>query len=235
MHKQLHTVSVYSVLLQTKAGRRPEGHCAQEFQEYLRLVVIPKCQLLSQYFENPKTSQAYNRMKNDLDWSDEDGQCFMLALDKDRRHSMTDMVYWRQCLNGTGTGQARDRRNVEKGEEGWIALSEKQIVPAGPKQCDTIQAPVEMVMSQIKRGARALLPAVGQRSGMLLFNAVREAAESVSGEKVKAYWMHALKAIRVWSAPCDTVIPVLLSRNNYREPYMFKGTHGGVVPKLLRG
>lgn len=222
--------------LQTKAGRTPEGHCAHEFQEYLRLVVIPKCQLLAAYFNNPKTRSLYERLQRDLDWcEEEEGQCFMLALDKDKRHSMNDMQHWRFCVNGTGVGELRDRRELDKSTHGWIAISAKQIVPAGPKQCDTIQAPVEMAMSQIKRRARALLPPLGQRTGGMICNAIREAAEYVSIDNVKAYWAHARKAIRVWAADEDAVIEVWLSRNNYTAPYLFKGTRGGWVPKLLRG
>lgn len=197
--------------------------------------MIPKCQLLAAYFENPKTAKAYERLKADLDWCEDDGQCFMLAMDKDRRHSMNDMQHWRFSLNGTGVGELRDRRELEKDTEGWIALTEKQVVPAGPKQCDTIQAPVEMAMSQIKRAARAELPPLGQRSGMMLCNAIRDAAEGLSIANVKAYWAHATKAIKVWAALGDAVIAVSLKKNNYTAPYFFKGTHGGWVPKLLRG
>jgi hypothetical protein len=221
--------------LQTKAGRKPEGHCAEEFQEYVRLVVIPKCQQLAAYFGNPKTAKCYERLKADLDWCEDDGECFMLALDKDRRHSMNDMQHWRFSKNGTGTGELRDRRNLDKSVEGWISLTEKQIVPAAPKQCDTIQAPVEMVMSQIKRAVRELLPPAGQRDGMMLCHAILGAAESVTTANVKAYWEHAKKAIRVWASLGDEVIAVSLSRNNYTAPYYFYGTNGGWVPKLLRG
>lgn len=222
-------------MLQTKAGRKPEGHCAQEFQEYLRLAVIPKCQELAEYFNNPKTRKCYERLQQDLDWCVNDGPCFMLAMDKDRRHSMNDMQHWRFSVSGTGTGELRDRRSLDKSTEGWIALTEKQMVPAAPKQCDTIQAPVEMVMSQIKRGARAELPAIGQRTGLMICNAVRMGAETVSIANVKAYWAHATKAIKVWASLGDAVIAVKLSKNGYTDPYFFKGTHGGWVPKLLRG
>lgn len=221
--------------LQTKAGRTPEGHCCHEFQEYLRLVVIPKCQLLAFKFSHGKVSACYNRLKSDLDWCEEDGPCFMLALDKDRRHSMSDMQHWRFTKNGTGTGELRDRRELDKTVQGWIALTKKQIVPAAPKQCDTIQAPVEMVMSQLKREARKVLPPVGQRDGMMLCKAVVKAAKGLTAENVWAYWEHAKKAIQVWSSLGGEMHEIWLSRNNYTEPYYFKGTHGGLVPKLLRG
>lgn len=159
----------------------------------------------------------------------------MLALDKDRRHSMNDMQHWRFTVNGTGTGELRDRRNLDKSVQGWIALNEKQVVPAAPKQCDTVQAPVEMVMSQLKRAVRQLLPPIGQRDGMMLCHAILQAAETVTTANVKAYWEHAKKAIRVWASLGDAVIPIYLSRNNYRSAFFFTGTHGGLVPKELRG
>jgi hypothetical protein len=221
--------------VQTKAGKTPEGHIAHEFQEYLRLVVIPKCQQRAAFFANNKTATLYKRLQADLEWSEDDGPCFMLALDKDRRHSMTDMQHWRFTLNGTGTGELRDRRNLDKSVQGWISLCEKQVVPAAPKQCDTVQAPVEMVMSELKRAARKLLPALGHRDGPMLCTAVVKAAEALTAANVKAYWDHAIKAIRVWASLGDAVIPLRLSKNGYKDPYYFNGTHGGIVPKLLRG
>ena len=213
----------------------PDGHIAQEFQEYLRLVVIPKCQYLALYFENPKTRNCYQRLKADLDWSDDDGSCFLLALDKDKRHSMNDMQHYRLSKSGTGHGELRDRRELDKFTEGWISLHEKQIVPAAPKQCDTVQAPVEMAMSQIKRKARKLLPSVGQKSGRMIVDAIMEAGSCVTTENVDAYWRHANKANRVWSALECEVVECMLKRNNYTVPYTFTGTHGDWVPKELRG
>ncbi len=198
-------------------------------------MVIPKCQQYAAYFGNDKTASCYNRLKRDLDWDEDDGPCFMIALDKDRRHSMTDMQHWRFTKNGTGTGELRDRRTLDKTVQGWIALSEKQVVPAAPKQCDTIQAPVEMVMSQLKRAARQELPRTGQRNGIQLCDAVVEAAKGLTNANVKAYWEHAKKAITVWASLGDEVVEIWLSRNNYTAPYCFRGTHGNWVPKLLRG
>lgn len=185
-------------------------------------------------FSESKTKNCYNRLKADLDWEEADGPCYMLALDKDKRHSMHDMVHYRQCRNGTGRGELRDRRELDINTEGWMQLTAKQVVPAGPKQCDTIQQPVECTVSQIKRAARAQLPLVGQRSGMQLVNAVVEGAKVVSVANVKAYWKHALKAIQVWSSRESESVTCTLSRNNHRKPYTFYGTHGGIVQKELR-
>ena len=202
----------------------------------MRLVVIPKCQFMAAYFANPKHSKTYERLKADLDWNEqEDGACYMLALDKDKRHSMNDMTHYRYTRRGTGHGELRDRRELDKTTEGWLQLSAKQIVPAAPKQCDTVQQPVELVMSEIKRAARKLLPLVGTRTGVMLVDAVIEAALRVSIEHVAAYWMHAKKAIRVWSALDSEIVELWLSRNGYKEPYQFMGTHGGIVHRELRG
>jgi hypothetical protein len=221
--------------LQTKAGQTPDGFIAQEFQEYLRLVVIPKCQFLAAYFENPKHSKCYQRLKKDLDWDEEeDGACYMLALDKDKRHSLSDMQHFRYTRRVSGKGELRDRRELPKTTEGWIQLTEKQIVPAGPKQFDTVQQPVELVMSQVKRRARQQLPVVGRRTGTMLCDAVLDAVQSVTTENVASYWMHAKKAIRVWSALDSEVVEVMLSRNGNTVPYRCKGTHGRIVHRELR-
>lgn len=212
----------------------PDGFVAQEFQEYVRLVVIPKCQYIASKFASTKTERCYKRLQADLDWDEDDGPCYMLALDKDKRHSMNDMVHYRNCRNGTGRGELRDRRDLDKNTEGWMQLTAKQIVPAGPRQCDTIQQPVECVVSQIKRAARRDLPLVGQRSGMQIVSSVIEAAKVVTAQNVKAYWQHALKAIRVWASREDESHSFTLSRNRYTKPYTFKGTHGGIVQRELR-
>jgi len=212
----------------------PDGFIAQEFQEWMRLVVVPKCQYFASRFAQSKTEKCYKRLQADLDWEEDDGPCYMLAMDKDKRHTMTDMVHYRQCRNGTGRGELRDRRELDKHTEGWIQLTSKQIVPAGPKQCDTIQQPVECTVSQIKRAARAQLPLAGQKSGMQLVSAVVEGAKSVSVANVKAYWQHALKAIRVWSSRECESHSFVLSRNKRSKPYTFNGTHGGIVQRELR-
>ena len=170
------------------------------------MVVIPKCQQLAEFFRDPKTAKCYKRLMADLDWSAEDGVSYMLALNKDRRHSMNDMQQWRYSANCIGTGELHDRRSLDKNTEGWILLTEKQVVPAGPKQCDTIQALVDMVMSQIKRAARAELSAVGQRTGTIICNAIRTGAEGVSIENVKAYWAHATKALMVHQLLCAVLL-----------------------------
>lgn len=188
------------------------------------------------YFNTNKLKSIYNRLQFDLDWDEErDGACYLLALDKDKRHSMSDMQHYRYTRRGTGRGELRDRRDLDKNTEGWIQLQAKQIVPAGPKQCDTVQQPVELVMSQLKRAARALLPLAGSRNGEMLVDAVCEATEAVSVQNVAAYWMHAKKAIQVWSALDDEIVTLWLSRNGGVAPYNFKGTEGGIVHKELRG
>jgi hypothetical protein len=222
--------------MQTKADQTPEGFIAQEFQEWMRLIVIPRCQGLAAYFNSPRHKKCYDRLQRDLDWDEQhDGACYMLALDKDKRHTMTDMQHYRYTRRGTGKGELRDRRTLDINTWGWMQLSEKQVVPAGPKQCDTVQQPVELVMSQVKREARKLLPLVGTRTGSMLIEAVNAAAEKVTVENVASYWRHAKKAIQVWSARDSEVVNVWLSRNNYKEAYQFMGTHGGIVHKELRG
>ena len=102
------------------------------------------------YFIANKLKSIYNRLQLDLDWEAErDGACYLVALDKDKRHSMSDMQHYRYTRRGTGRGELRDRRHLDKHTEGWIQLQEKQIVPAGPKQCDTVQQPVELVIDNV--------------------------------------------------------------------------------------
>jgi hypothetical protein len=149
----------------------------------------------------------------------------MLALDKDKRHFMTDMHHVRYTLRATRKGELRDRREVPKTTEGWIPLTEKQIVPAGPKQLDTVQQLVDLVISQVKRQARQQLPVVGIRTGSMLCDAVFNTVQSVTTENVASYWMHAKQAIRVWSALDSEIVDCMLSRNGYSVPYQFMGTH----------
>jgi hypothetical protein len=119
----------------------------------------------------------------------------------------------------TGKEELLDRRELPKTSEGWIQLTEKQIVPVGPKQFDTVQQPVELVMSQVTRRARQQLPVVGRRTGSMLCDGVLYAVQSVTTEHAASYWMHAEKTVRVWSAlDSDVVVDVILSRNGYSVP-----------------
>ena len=118
------------------------------------MVVIPKFQYKASSFTYGKTGSCYTKLRSGLDWNEDDGMCCMLALDKDKRHSTSDMVHYRHCRNGTGRGELRDRRELDKHTEGWIQLTAKQIVAAGPWQCAQCSSRLSVLCLRL-RGALA--------------------------------------------------------------------------------
>lgn len=163
--------------------------------------------------------KCYNAFVSDLEWDEAvDGAPYMLAWDADRRHSMNDYESWRRARASGLRQPLRDRLSYDKLESFWIDFDHKQRLPSAPKVPDCIQQPVELVHSEIKRRARALLPNINRATGLDLVRAVVEATAAVKATNVAAYWEHAVKAILVFRASEEMTYSWLSPGDPMQEP-----------------
>ena len=220
--------------MQTAKGKKPQGFCAEEFQEYMRQVVTPTLKAKAEeVFPNLPQSEAYEQLKRDLDWDGQEfGPCYMVGMDRDRRHSWVDFKHYREERANTGRGNKRDRRELEYGQGDHIQFQERQVIPSASRTPDTIQQPVELCIGWIKRRARKLL----RKKTKLRFEDIRDAIEQACKElqeagHIKSFWDHGTKAIAVFAATKKQKVKVSVKG----VERTFIGTHGGWVPKQVSG
>lgn len=74
---------------------------------------------------------------------------FGIACDHDAVHCWTDFRHKRL------TKQTRDRRDIPRGEVGWVPFACCQSIPQAPKMQDSTECGIEMTISMIKRISHA--------------------------------------------------------------------------------
>ena len=226
--------------MQTKEGSKPNGFIAEEFQEWVPLVAVPRCQhVAGMLFTNSNTASQANRYKQlcqDIEWPTTCKEpAFLLAIDQDRRHSFNDFTRWRADKANTGHAQLQHRLLYKWCEGRWIQLKIQQLLPSAESVPDAMQMPVELVVGLTKRAANDLIVNIEKASGSELCDALLQGGQSVTREIVHSCWQHAEKAILVFAAEKGEEVRVELSRGPHKGVHTFRGTHGGRVPKLLRG
>ena len=209
---------------------------AEEFQEFLRLVILPACSRFARArFDRPATRNYYNRLLADLEWDPEVmGPAYLLAADRDKRHSMTDYARWREETAKKQKPALHSRIEYAAGERRWIDLCPAQLLPSASCVPDTIQMPIELCMSFVKRAARTKLPNDSKLNGIDLCEAVVIGAQGLDGEKILNMVRHAEKAILVWASEEDEVLTIELHNGGKPREVKFAATHGGRVQKQLR-
>ena len=223
-------------VMQTKNGSQPQGFIAEEYQEFLRLVILPACSRVARAnFDRPETRKLYGQFVADLEWNVEVmGPAYLLSADRDKRHSLTDYARWRAESAETSNPALHSRIEYAVGERRWIDLSPVQLLPSASCVADTIQQPIEVCMSFVKRAARKKLPNDSKPGGVDLCEAVVLSAEGLDCEKILNMVKHAEKAILVWASTEQTVVTVQLHNGGKSDDVKFAGTHGGFVHKILR-
>lgn len=176
--------------------------------------------------------EAYNQLKRDLDWDDEEfGQCFLLGMDQDRRHSWTDFRKCRADRQNKGTGRKRDRRDIEYGQGDSIQFQDRQLISTAPRVPDCIKQPVECCIGWIKREAAKKYRNKKNVKFQDMRDAVETACKELNEKGISNYWNHATKSLAVFAATKNQRVKVAV-RNKERT---FLGVHGGWVSKHLRG
>lgn len=200
----------------------------------MRQVVIPTLQAkAAEAFPGLSRNDAYNQLMRDLDWDEEEfGPCFLLAMDKDRRHSFVDYRHYRNERQNTGRGKKRDRRELEYGQGDHIQFQDRQLIPSAQRVPDTIQQPVELCVGWIKRRVRKTLKGVHKLTFEHLRDAVVDACEELNAtDHIKSFWDHATKAIAIFAAEEGKKVKVTVKN----KEKIFHGTRGGWVQKQARG
>lgn len=200
----------------------------------MRQLVIPTLQTTAAtHFPKLPQSEAYEQLKRDLNWDEQEwGTCYLVGMDRDRRHSWTDFRSYRSERAATGRGKKRDRRLVEYGQGDHIQFQERQLIPSAARVPDTIQQPVESCIGWIKRRVRCMTRGDRTLTYEKMRASIVTACEELNNSgNIKKFWDHSCKAIAVFAAEKNQKVKV----NVRGKDQTFRGTQGGWVSKKLSG
>lgn len=220
-------------VVQTARGLVPQGFVAMEFQELLRLRILPACEEACAKYFNPRTSEwfslkVYNAALRDVLWpADRSRPFFFLFMDKDKRHSL-NLHKEPYRLRGTAKPPPVDRRTIKEGEYGWLRLDKCQEPPGAEKCPDTLQCPIEMLFGSVKQHFRKALAKHTETDVELVWKLAQEAFEAYDDQPaIERRFDHALDSIQVWCAEQSDWVEI--------DGVQYKGTNGNQVHKKLRG
>jgi hypothetical protein len=146
--------------MQTYKGNRPEGFVATEFQEWMRLKVVPTLEdFAEKHFKSGANSWFKARLYRDFSLYDAQG--------RPPKH------------------RERDRRLFCTGSRNVMDIDAiTQYVPSAPRVWDVIQCPVEITIALIKGRARQLINQLDKPSIYDIARCVFQAAQEAAGSPV---------------------------------------------------
>lgn len=227
--------------VQTKVGGRPEGLCADEWSEMVRLGPVRKASsfaaanfcLGGDIYWTAQDEAMYVELKRRLGWKVRlHGPLYFLARDQDKRHSFKDMALFRR------TGQEVDRTKAVKGGPARAIRFNRlvQELPTGDRVPDAMQCPIEMLIALNKRAVHSDLRDRCTVEGAPVRNADwRDMQASIqalgatfaSPQLVQKCWEHGAQAVRVFAGTRGESVQI-----KGRKVHC---THGGWTPKFVRG
>lgn len=216
-------------------GAQPQGLVGMEFGEWMRLRAIPAMQrAASVHFHSGSKWFApgkYRALKDALGW-DARGwgakPCYMVSMDSDSRHHMTDMWEYQRTKRPRHQGTMRDRRIVPEGQLGWIDIDVCQFVPSAPVVPDCIQQPIESFFGVLKRHVYAAYQDAHGRDWQAMYGEIVRAYLDYAPQlDIAAFWRHAKVALEVFAGDLSDTV-------EYRG-HTIMCTHGDWVPRRVAG
>ena len=215
--------------MQRVDGAEAQGFVAREYQELLRIAILPEIQqFCNREFRVGANDwfdlDLYERFKSDLDWpADEQGSAFLLSEDCDTRHTK----FVTEGRKEHPELARLDRRDIPKGKWGHLALKRRQEVPSAPKVPDTVQNPIELLFAQVKEHYHK---SSGDSQGgdwASMWELVKAAFTArATPERIYKLYQHALKALMVWSGPAGHWLDI--------DGTAYMCTGGDVICRRLR-
>lgn len=225
------------IAVQSASGAAPGGFVATEFQEYMRVRVLPAIrQFARDNFrerEHPpwmswssyrRLCAAVDRVPSAMD------PMFLLSLDADSRHSMKH--FWpaidRPDVPARSLPPPPDRRLLPEGSQGYIHIHpEHNYVPSAPRVPDSVQFPIESMFSGVKRAFRAFVRDPEACTAGEMWLGIQAAfQDSATAESIKRRFEHAEKNMRVFSGVEGQTVQI--------EGVQYHCTHGNWLPSVLR-
>lgn len=224
------TLSVLA--MQTMQAEAPRAFCAEEYQELLRVAMIPDFQaLVKSHFMSDAMRTRHAEMEADLDWEEGMGPAYMFSCDYDSRHTFHAARNWADPSKGWKSLKERDRRSLDRGVPGWVQMDQRQWVPSAPRCQDSLQSPVENIIRVIQVHAYKKMNEYSDPGWADLEECLRCGIEAVTREKVKNSWTHMMKMLVPFSGEPGTTKVVKTTALGQRE---VECVGGGQLPRKLR-
>lgn len=221
--------------VQTVEGGSPSGFVQVEFQEWLRLRVIPAvreaCKKAFVQRRHPAwfVWKLYQEFCAAVGHTPEgENPLFLLSFDSDPRHGMK--YNWMKIDHPGFKGRVPDRRDIEFGKPGHIPVDKlKNFVPTAAKVPDAHQFPVESLFARAKTAYYNHLGDNQAPTPAQMWNSIEHAFREVSAdsETVQNIFEHGDGNMRLFATKTDTEL-VLKGKRYY-------GTDGGWLPEDRRG
>jgi hypothetical protein len=130
----------------------PKSFCAEEYQELLRIAMIPDFQgLVESQFQKGKAAKRHAiEMEADLDWLEGMGPAYIFSCDYDSRHTFNSARNWTDPSKGWKDLKERDRLLLERDVAGWVQMYQQQWVSSAPRCQDSLQSPVKNIIRVIQ-------------------------------------------------------------------------------------
>ena len=220
--------------VQTIEGNKAGGFVQVEFQEWLRLRVLPAvrqaCKKAFVQHGHPawfvwKVYQEFCDAVGHIPKGDD--PLFLLSFDSDPRHGMRH--YWLRFDNPGYKGKLPDRRDIQYGEHGHIPVDkEKNYVPTAPKVPDAHQFAVESLFARAKTAYYQHLGDNQAPTPAEMWASIEHAFRVVANsETVQNCFQHGNDNMLLFAAKPDTELVLKGKR--------FYGTDGGWLPEDRRG
>lgn len=234
-HGYLHTCINMKGEVQTIQGEKAAGFVQVEFQEWLRLRVIPAVRAACKKAFVQHGHPAWFVWKVYQDFCDAVGHIpkgedplFLLSFDSDPRHGMSH--YWLKLDHQGFKGKVPDRRDIEPGKNGHIPVDKhKNYVPTAPKVPDAHQFAVESLFARAKTAYYKHLGDNQAPTPAEMWTSIEHAFRVVScdSQTVQNCFQHGNDNMLLFAAKRDTEL-VLKGKRYY-------GTDGGWLPEDRRG
>jgi hypothetical protein len=218
--------------LQTMQAEAPKSFCAEEYQELLRIAMIPDFHgLVKSQFQKGKAAKRHAEMEADLDWEEGMGPAYMFSCDYDSRHTFNSARNWADPSKGWKDLKERDRLLLERDVAGWVQMYQRQWVPSAPRCQDSLQSPVENIIRVIQVHAYKKMAEFPDPNWADLEECLRHGVAAVTQEKVENSWKHMIKVLSPFAGLRGTTQVVVTTATGKKE---VDCVGGGQLPKKLR-
>ena len=221
--------------VQTSDGKQPIHYVSEEHQNWLIFRGLPMCEEALRVILATKGAHVrrlHEELRRQICWDERKmrRKFYCLANDRAGVHTWT---YWDLYRKPGHVRQ--DRRDIPRGEKGWVPVARCQSIPQAPRMQDSTESGIEMIIRKIKHHAHKYLDSLPGTEKLtwqdLLEANKRGVEEGATLELVQKCWDHMEKACRVVSATKDTTLH-LEARGKMRK---VQGTDGGCVPRPYNG
>jgi hypothetical protein len=222
-------------LVQTAEGNIPVKYVSEEHQDWLVFRALPACErALAKILANApaRVRHLHADLQQEIGWDEAKMKRKFFGL----AHDYAGVHTWTWWPGYRGRPRKRvDRRDIPRGEPGWVPIARCQNIPQAPHMQDSTESAIEMIIRLVKHFGYAYLDALPGTDPYtvpdLLAANEKGVEQGATLEHVQKCWGHMMKACRVMSGKRSSMLK-LPARGKMRK---VQCTDGGWVPRPFNG